>query len=327
MNIIFTLDYELFLGENTGTVDNCLIRPMTLLTSNNSIRYTIFVDAVYLYKLNSYKDKYPTLHHDLNKICQHLKLLQSSGHDIQLHIHPHWYFSIYDGNRWVLDNEHYKLSDVPFETVSVIFKESKTFLDNLLGKKTTIFRAGGFSSQPTSLLVTLFEENGIICDSSVCPGMYYSSSHQKYNYISTPAKDLWHFKNDICKEDRCNDSILEVPISTYHLSPVFWWKYVITKLLKPVNHKLYGDGKSVKTNTESIKERLFKRSMGLATIDGYKISYFMDIYRKYKNDGHNYLCIIGHPKLSTPYSIERLKSIVDEMKRNGDMFLTISEII
>ncbi len=28
MNVYFTLDYELFLGEKTGTPENCLIRPM-----------------------------------------------------------------------------------------------------------------------------------------------------------------------------------------------------------------------------------------------------------------------------------------------------------
>ena len=28
MNILLTLDYELFLGAKTGSIENCLIRPL-----------------------------------------------------------------------------------------------------------------------------------------------------------------------------------------------------------------------------------------------------------------------------------------------------------
>lgn len=330
MDIILTLDYELFLGENTGTVDSCLIKPMELLESTAHIdipiKYTIFVDAVYLYKLNTYKDKYPSVKADLNKISQHLTSLQSAGHDIQLHVHPHWYYSVYNGRNWILDSEHYKLSDISFDDALLIFKESKTILDSILGKKTTIFRAGGFSSQPTSLLVTLFNENGIKADSSVCPGMCYFSSHQEYDYRDTPRKDIWNFKDNICKESEDKKGVLEVPISTYCLSPLFWWNYVISRVFKSTKHKLYGDGKSVRTTQESIKERLTKKSIGLVTIDGYKISYLIDAYNRYKKEGHRYFCIIGHPKLATPYSIRKFNEFCSYVYRKGDKFITISEL-
>ncbi len=328
MNVLFTLDYELFLGSDTGTVENCLIKPLDLMTSVDdgrySLKFTIFVDAVYLFKLYSYKDIYPSMADDLKKISKHLRLLQSSGHDIQLHIHPHWYYSEYNGKFWLLDNNHYKLSDLSEAEASTIFKKSKLFLDSIIGKKTTVFRAGGFSAQPTVLLKHLFDENGINVDSSVCPGMSYCSSHQEYDYTSVPEKDVWYFCDDICKES--NTGVLEVPIGTYKLLPIFWWKYVVTRIFKESRHTTYGDGISVRATESSVMERLTKKSTGLVTIDGYKISYLKKAYDEYKKKEHNYFCVIGHPKLATPYSIKKMKEICSYMNDSGDKFITISEL-
>ena len=46
MNVFFTIDYELFLGGNTGTVRNCLIRPLNALTElldKYQIKLTLFM--------------------------------------------------------------------------------------------------------------------------------------------------------------------------------------------------------------------------------------------------------------------------------------------
>lgn len=53
-NIIFALDYELFFGKNTGTIENCLISPTDELiktTDKYGIKYTFFVDSGYLINL------------------------------------------------------------------------------------------------------------------------------------------------------------------------------------------------------------------------------------------------------------------------------------
>lgn len=60
MNVFFTIDYELFLGGNTGTVRNCLIRPLNALTElldKYQIKLTLFVDAAYLLTKVSHPNK------------------------------------------------------------------------------------------------------------------------------------------------------------------------------------------------------------------------------------------------------------------------------
>ena len=328
MKILLTLDYELFLGEKTGTVENCLITPMkqlSLAVSDSGARFTIFVDANYLYRLNELRKKYASLESEYKKIVSNILQLRDEGHDVQLHIHPHWQFSSYDGSRWSLDHDHYKLSDLSIEEADEVFTSSKALLDSILGYSTTAFRAGGFSTQPTSMLVKLFHKNGITTDSSVCAGQYYISPQQAYDYRTAPDKDMYRFDNDI--NIASNDGgFIEIPISMHTVSPIFYWKYVATRVLKSPNMRMWGDGLAVKATSDSIVNRLTRFSNGMATIDGYKASLLEKAYHNAKSNKRNIFCVIGHPKLATPYSVKKLKEFCYNMKRCGDEFITISQV-
>lgn len=326
MKILLTLDYELFLGEKTGSVQKCLIEPMELLQTNTNpwnVKFTLFVDAVYLYRLKTYTTTYPELREDFAAIAEHLKTLQTQGHDIQLHIHPHWWFSHYNGKRWMLDNEHYKLSDLTEKEAQDIFTTSKECLEKIVGKKVIAFRAGGFSAQPTERLTKLLKTNGMIIDSSVYPGNFYKSSHQEYDYRNCPDKAWWRFEKDICKEER-EGELMEMPLTVYRLHPLFYWKLTATKLLKQSQHRLLGDGISVKTASDSIWQRLTQRTCGFATIDGYKASYLYKAYRKALGEDKEIFNVIGHPKLTTPYSVKQLNKFCAQIDTNAE-YVTISQ--
>jgi hypothetical protein len=326
MKILLTLDYELFLGKTTGSVQKCLIEPMERLqeeTKRWSPKFTLFVDAVYLYRLKMYGNTYPELQKDFELITEHLKRLQAQGHDIQLHIHPHWWFSHYDGKRWILDNEHYKLSDLTEKDAQEVFLTSKECLETILGKKVIAFRAGGFSAQPTERMAQLFAENNMIIDSSVYPGNNYDSPHQKYDYRNCPDKPWYRFEKDICKEEK-EGKLIEIPLTVYRLSPLFYWMLSIIKLQKLQKHRHLGDGTSVRTTHNSIWERLTHKTAGFATIDGYKISYLYKAYRKALAESRTLFCVIGHPKLTTPYSAKQLGQFCAKVAGEAE-FITIAQ--
>lgn len=333
MKVLLTLDYELFLGQGTGSVENCLIKPMSMFLQKVdpvNAKFSLFVDAAYLYMLNKLREKHEYLQHDYDTVCQHLQELHEVGHDIQLHIHPQWYFSDYNGKEWNLDSTHYKLCDVDEKQMEEYFVESKELLDRIVGKKTIAFRAGGFSAQPTELLNKLFDASGVKVDSSVCPGTSYDSSCQKYDYIDVSSKDLYMFSNNICKEDILGKYI-ELPISMINVSPVFHWKLAFTKMAVKLGvgkqfHRM-GDGLSVKTTGNSIVKRLTRTVQTMATIDEYKASLLKLAYRKAQERGNNYFCVLGHPKLATPYSIKKLGEFCSYVKMNGGEFVTLSEIV
>ncbi len=331
MKILLTLDYELFLGDKTGTIENCLINPTKKLLEevlHSNAKFSIFVDAAYLFMLNEFSAKYSMLARELQKITDHLTFLKEQGHDLQLHIHPQWYFSKYDGHEWQLDKEHYKLCDVDERQMEALFVKSKNLLDGIIGKSTIAFRAGGFSAQPTEMLNNLFNVSGIKIDTSVCPGSIYDSDCQKYDYTNAPKKSIYQFTEDICQES-LNGEFIEVPISMIKVNPVFHWKLAVTKLAVKFgggsNFRRMGDGLSVKTTGSSIITRMIRTVQTMATIDEFKASLLKDAYKKAKNNGNEYFCILGHPKLATQYSVKKVGEFCELVKMNGDEFVTISQ--
>lgn len=332
MKILLTLDYELFLGNKTGTSEHCLIKPMQAMiahTAKYNVKFTLFVDAAYLYMLKKMGTEYSELLDEFKRVTEHLRYLQSLGHEIQMHLHPQWFYSSYTNGVWKLDQDHYKLSDMPHDEVERLFVSSKQVLDDIVGHKTIGFRAGGFSAQPTELLIELFQKTGLRIDSSVCAGTKYDSPKQKYDYSCCPQKSSYYFDKNICSEidDIKSDDVkyLELPITMYRLSPLFYWKYIAIRMLRSSKHRNMGNGVSIAANNDSIRSRLLKHSLGMATIDGYKISYLVNVYKQQMINNAPLMCIIGHPKLATPYSIERLGSCCKYLSVSNATFVTLSE--
>ena len=91
--IILTIDYELFLGPKTGNVKDCMIEPTEKLASiieKNGSRMTVFWDILHYYQLLQLENRYPELKQDKLLIEKQILDLSRRGHDIQLHLHPHW---------------------------------------------------------------------------------------------------------------------------------------------------------------------------------------------------------------------------------------------
>lgn len=329
MKIIFSLDYELFLGSRTGSVSKCLVEPMSVLTSiagKYGVRFTVFVDASYLCMLKKYSERYPGINRDMSEITSHLKLLENTGHSIQLHIHPHWFYSHFDGHNWALDTTHYKLSDLTFGEAQNVFAESYNTLCGIIGKKPVAFRAGGFSAQPTVRLTELMSGSDIRIDSSVLPGNRYDSPWQQYDYVESPRKGAYDFEKDICREE-FEGRFREVPISTFRLSPLFYWKLAFNRLLKQKKHRNFGDGESVKTSSSSIRDRLTRYSWAYAAMDDYKSSCLWKAFCRTKEIS-DIFTVIGHPKLTTPYSARMFEKFLEKASENKDNeFITIDELL
>src|SRR5690242_9361008 len=99
MNIFITLDYEIYFGSNLGTILKCIIEPTRMLMNiaqKHDVRFSFYVDCGFILKLNEFRKKYPVLEKDYVALTTQIRELSESGHDIQLHIHPHWEDSYYN---------------------------------------------------------------------------------------------------------------------------------------------------------------------------------------------------------------------------------------
>jgi peptidoglycan/xylan/chitin deacetylase (PgdA/CDA1 family) len=331
--ICITLDYELCLGRKTGSVYNTLIFPMEELVKvldKYNVKATLMVDSAYLLMLKKLKGDFVTLENDYNMIVSQLKKLSDNGHSIQLHIHPQWYYSHFDGKEWKLDFKHYKLSDMDKNDVSSYFKESKLLLESIIGKSVVAFRAGGFSIQTYKEHYELLVSNNIKIDSSCAPGIIEKSKYQWYDYRCSPSQK-YKFSKDISQMDELG-KVLEIPISTVKFNPFHYFYLRKKKETSSSIFKSFTEGEGIAmTNPLLIRmfnlvKQLFKTKVVLASIDSFSSSLLPLVYEKYKAiPGNNCFVILGHPKA---FSFNSLCFTEEFIKKtiNSNVYKTIEDL-
>lgn len=337
MNIFFTLDYELFMGNRTGDPLNCLIQPMDAMcemADRLDFKYVIFVDAAYLLKLSEEAKNSQTLSIHYNTVVSHLKQLTEKGHDIEFHFHPQWLYSTFDevNQRWIMDRDHYKLSDMPSYDLNSYFPKSKQLLDSIINRKTIAFRAGGYSLTSLEGYYKLLMENGILIDSSVNSRRCVSGKYQEFNYSLTPKKTIWRFKESVDNVVQ-NGGIIEIPISYSQKYPGFIYlfkKYILIKKFGQDHRWFVGSGEeSFLSRRKRLKLQLRKFINGMtftASMDFFMSKNLCNLYRKFKKQGRKNMVIIGHPKNASPESIYITEEFIRNIK-SSDKIKTFKEIM
>ncbi|MGM0479487.1 MAG: hypothetical protein ACQERC_09705 [Bacteroidota bacterium] len=326
MNLFLTFDYELFFGSPAGSAEKCILFPTNKLIKIGRIRnvkFTFFVDAGYLVQLKKWRLQYEKLSETYENITAQLKTLIEEGHDIQLHIHPHWETAEYIDGQWqfTIDN-HYKLSDFDEDAIDRIVRSYKSTLEDITGTTIKGFRAGGWCLQPFAQFSSLFKACGIKIDSTVFQGGHLETRHYYFDFRDAPNKGRYHFENNLCEENP-SGHFLELPIGGYKYKPGFFWRLYILGRLMPRRHKMTGDGNFIPQGGKKFKS-LRKPIWDHVSCDGYYASKLNLITNKFDREDRSDLVIIGHPKSMTQYSFEKLDQYIQRQQKKHP-FLTLSE--
>lgn len=310
MKIILTFDYEIFFGREQGTVDDCLIRPTELLdkiAKEYDINLTFFVDVGYLIKLKEYARKFRNLEKDFNVINKQLETLARNGHSLQLHIHPHWEKSYYDGEKWNMNHANYKLQSFSEPEIFEIVKKYKGTLENISRQEVFIFRAGGWCVQPFEKIKDALYKNNVYMDSSVIP----NSLSDDYNFQNSPQKTLWNFELDPNIESK-DGSFVEIPISSIRIYPLFYWRLLFSKVFKTKKNKTIGNGTPINPTYQNIFKWLLFGNYTVVSSDGLKSNLLIKALENYEKvfSLEDIFTTIGHPKATTNKSIENIRKFV-----------------
>jgi hypothetical protein len=271
-NIFITFDYELFFGKESGTAENCLIKPTEFLlkvAKAHKVKFVFFIDSGYLIKLKTYKNKFNYVKKEYDLVFAQIELLSNLGHDIQLHIHPHWEDSYFDGHKWIMNTKRFRLHSFEENEIKKIVYEYKKVLTDIIGEKVFAYRAGGWCIQPFKVLKNALKENNIWLDSTVFYGGYNISDTHYFDFRNAPSTDIWKFENDVLKEEP-EGFFTEIPISSIKLSSLFFWKFAFTKKLMKGDMKIFGDGKPVGASKADILKMLMSSTYSCVSCDGYK---------------------------------------------------------
>lgn len=332
LNICFTADHELFFGQNLVDEEQVFIQPtyrLMDLLEQYQIPLCLMTDvcSIHRYKALNIESNYVALMEE--QLCNAIQ----RGHDVQLHLHPHWLNSDYENGSWQFDLDHYRLHDFGFDQtqeycVQKIIKTGKNYLQTLLSPidphyNCIAFRAGGWCLQPEEELLTALRAENILIDTSVYNGGYNLNPVKYHDYRKSPRKAGWWIDpGQGLAHEACQAAshIFEVPIGAYYSLPLqglkrmYFKKYRLRIDDKKENPKgISLDSILLKNKWDVMQEKFESKFLQpiLFTFDAACLQVMMDLLNYYLRHfdcvhEEQYISIIGHPKTLSEASLREI---------------------
>lgn len=327
VKLFLTFDYELPLGGVAQSYKHSLFEPTNRLldlAQELKVPLVFFADIICATRFKEW-DKEGFYNPFVSQLHQAL----GSGHDVQLHLHPHWLLTKWENGSF-LPSEKFTLGSFvhepyPFNIEGIIdnsCKELKLICREVLPNyNCTAYRAGGYALQPhTEIILKTLKNNGILYDSSISRGYFFKSDVSLVDYRKLPDKANWFLSEtgDFSKE--ASDGILEIPIAS---KPKNLFELPTRlKLHAYKSREVENRGRPIHSYKKIPLKDTMKQwfASRMLTVDNhtYSLSYLMDILnyhiKKHKNHETVLCSLIGHPKAMGDYALELLKDFVIKIR-------------
>ena len=321
--LILSQDYELFFGRS-GSAEKCLFEPCDALlveARRHGYKITFYVDIGMIIAMEREAAVNSRLSRLAAKIGRHIESLARDGHEIGLHIHPHWEETKWQEGAWDFSGTRYQLGEFSDDEIEALVPAYAAKLGELAGSAPKTFRAGGFCIEPFDRLGPSLSKVGIFVDSSVVPGMRIQDGDKGVDFRVAPTAEAWRFSMSPLQAD-LEGQFVEIPIGSQMLPLSYYWKRLVARFLGRGNSRAYGDGSSKRLGYDEVMRRLLGMSRRAElSVDTPKSE---QLARAARNIGSRRLWqIMGHPKLLSESSFGDLNSFVTQ--GNFDTFATIHE--
>jgi hypothetical protein len=349
IKILLTFDYELPLGYSIDYEKGLFAPAESLLerASKVAVPVVLFADvcSAIRFKEWDYERYYKPFVGQLQRAL-------SKGHDVQLHIHPHWMTSGFtDGAfRPSLD---FSLSEFAVAkngfTIENIIERAFHHLSEICTSvypdyRCVAYRAGGYDigSESSRILHKLYEL-GVRIDSSVIKGYFLEYGFSKVDYSGSPATSTWKVSLDGAMTKAADQGLLELPVTSEPVSLSSLAARRLRKLTQgaELRSRAYAHGgkgflqqQGGQTMMSQFRKALnpvvlsFDREHldheDLAAI----VDYNVGKYRREERD--LVVTAIGHPKSMGKYHLDVFEQFVEKMRqRFGQQvsFVTYRDIL
>lgn len=232
--IAITADYEIFLGKNFYNSDIVLFEParrLAELCSRLQAPLTLFADVCSVW---AHERCGATAF--VQQFESQLRNCLLAGHDVQLHIHPHWEHAYLEADNWVHDDHRIHLSE--FDDAASIIARGKNYLCDLLTPVAKqydciAYRAGGLALQPNEHATIRDLRNvGIRIDSSIAKGYTLKLDTITINYGEWPEHANWFISEETGLAPGARTGLFEVPVATFCMPLVDRYRFLVMRALK-----------------------------------------------------------------------------------------------
>jgi hypothetical protein len=327
IRLLLTFDHELPLGSLKSSYKRALFDPTDRLfesAKQNDFPVTLFTDVLCALR---YKEWNRTGFYEpyTNQLQKAVEL----GHDVQLHLHPHWLTSRYE-NGVVIPSGDYSLAH--FESnknlsIGEIVKQGTVSLEEICRKTKSnynvlAFRAGGYNIEPCSReIFSELAKNGIKYDSSVVLKYYFVSSLSLIDFRKLPFMPNWHIGDDGDFRKSAQSGILEIPVAAIPKTP---FEIPTRFKLKRFAHRApesHGTMIHEGNPGSRIQQLRMLFSARMLTFDNHTLSakYLMRILdynvSKYSRFETLNLAACSHPKTMGDYSFSLMEQFIDMARK------------
>lgn len=324
--LFLTFDHELPLGGLRTSAKEALFDPtdkVLNIAEQMGVRVTLFTDILCAYRYNDWDKNnffYPYEDQLHKALC--------NDHDVQLHLHPHWLTSTFEGHSY-LPSKEFSLADFmghPEWDIKKIIEHGVNFLSELCSVPLSdyqclAFRAGGYHLDPGSAeIFKNLAAQGIRYDSSVCKNYRFSSGLSTIDFRVMPKKPNWFIDSGGNYKQDAAAGIREIPIAgipktIFEIPTRFKLKKYASRA--PMNH-----GNQIHAGRPaSFKKKVAQLfSSRMLSFDNYTFSadYLLKILdynlQKYRMYDEVMLCAIGHPKSMGEYSMGMLETFIKKVQ-------------
>lgn len=337
---VLTIDYEVFLGRETAPIEETLIKPtnklLDILDINKS-KMTVFWDILHYYAICQNCNEYPELYIDKKLIEDQIKNIVLKGHDVQMHIHPHWLDAKFENHKWIFRYDRFSIQKLErgdnvsdINSIYGCLTMSKRIMEDFIQQydstyKVTSYRAGGYLIEPFAPLITPLNDLGIYIDSSTCPEAKSHKREYSFDFSNYPNKLQYHFSNTPKIIDN-KGSFIELPIYILKLSLFDRLRIYMYRKFYAKENKTYpflGKGVDFGAKKTSLFQYL-KNKFGYTTVqlstDGTNPVLYKFVIEKAPNNA----VMILHPKMQNELTFNLLEK---DIKDNTIRFVSIKDIL
>ena len=342
--LLITYDYELFLGNRSGNIEECLIKPtgetLDILGKYNA-KAIFFVDTTYLQQLKKKSADNLSCKKDFETIAGQVRKIIKAGHYIYPHLHPHWLDAEYisETNEWRLNKiDKYRFNNIDEKEKNFVFDGSVNLLKEIIhpvqpAYLIDCYRAGGWCIQPFEDFKPYFIKHNFKYDMSVLGGFYLFSDAQYFDFSSAPEKNIYRFEEDVIVEKQ-DGSFTQFNISSIHING---FTNFLDKILLKYLYKIKGDHTFTRGQGQvSVKSDMKKpaANKGHDILNSKKERIAVELLTKVKLPAYleffhknSYMQFISHPKMLTQHNHKMFDNFLKNVFSNFEIETDFKKMI
>lgn len=329
---LLTFDYEVPLG-GASNFDQALFTPadnLLALANRIDVPIVLFADICSAIRFNEWDPDYSW------KFTEQLRGAVRTGHDVQLHIHPHWMNSSYENGKFIpsanfgLSSFKNKTGDLSIESIiDTAYNALTKVCQSASGQyQCCAFRAGGYDMAPesTRILRKLYEL-GIRFDSSVVPGLFHDYGFSRVDYRKIPDLPYWTIPSNGPLSTVGKSDFFILPIATRPTRLIDIARRRLGKIRHAGEYRArrysssgwgYALGRTRTTTADAIRSVFSPMALSLdreyADVKYHKQIIEYQIRRFGNQVDDLVITMIGHPKSIGPFQLRVLEDLVSYLQ-------------